>query len=108
MKLSKISTIIFTGALACSLTLTGCNEKNNKSPEVAQVVKSTTLEPNNWNCRGYQFYRNPVHRLKQQEQEGKLKDAELFLNKCKELKLGVYNPIVKQTLHNDNSPKGAT
>ncbi|MBQ3678692.1 MAG: hypothetical protein II929_04165, partial [Succinivibrio sp.] len=68
MKLSKLTAIIFTSALACSFTLTGCNEKNNKAPETAQVVKPTKLQPNNWNCRGNKFYSgSPIRRLRQQE-----------------------------------------
>lgn len=95
MKGSILTTLIVTGALACSLTLTGCNEKNNKATEAAQVVNPTKLQPNNWNCRGNKFYSgSPIRRLRQQELEGKINDADLFLKKCKEQKLGLFNPIV--------------
>lgn len=85
MKLSKLTAIIFTGALACSLTLTGCNEKTAK------------LEPNNWNCRDDDSIAL-VKRLEQQEQEGKIKDASLFLEKCKQAKLGFFSDTYQRMI----------
>lgn len=99
MKLSKLTAIIFTSALACSLTLTGCNEKNNKAPENAQVVKPTKLQPNNWTCRPENSPlsvrgKNPMRRLQRLEIEGKINDSELFLQLCKDKKLGFYNSAI--------------
>jgi|GEM_PF-848523 len=99
MKLSKLTAIIFTSALACSLTLTGCNEKNNKSPETAQVVKPSKLEPNNWTCRSEKSPfsikgKNPSKRLQRYELEGKINDSELFLQQCKDKKLGFYSSAI--------------
>ena len=87
MKLSKLTAIIFTSALACSFTLTGCNEKTAK------------LEPNNWNCRD-DHYVAIAKRLYQQEKEGKIKDASLFLKKCQQEKLGFFSDEYQAALYN--------
>ena len=99
MKGSLLTTLIVTGALACSLTLTGCNEKNNKTPEAAQVVKPSLLEPNNWTCRPEKSPvtirgKNPMKRLQRYELEGKINDSELFLQQCKDKKLGFYSSVI--------------
>ena len=78
MKNSLLTTLLFSSAIACSLTLTGCNEKTAK------------LEPNNWNCRDDDTS-TLVTRLQQQEKEGKIKDSSMFMEKCKQEKLGFFN-----------------
>ena len=82
MKVSIFTTLIVTGALACSLTLTGCNEKTAK------------VELNNWNCRD-EMSSSLLKRADKWVAEGKIKDSSLFVKKCQENKLGVFNEVFR-------------